>query len=232
MPTPAPRLDFRTLIRRLARHHGRPPASSVTDPFALILREQVAYLATDARREAAFRALRVRVGLTPSAIAHAKPATLRTIARLGGAIAPELRAERMQRSAELVLRKWSGELRRALALPLEAARKALGAFPMIGEPGADRILATCGAARLVPLDSNALRVVTRLGLVKDARDYRTWYRSARVVTVPPPRTSTGWGVEAGQLLRQHGQLVCRARAPRCTACPLRPDGPTGRAVPR
>ena len=223
-------MDERSLIRRLAEHFGPPPAPFVTEPFAQVLWEQVAYLATEARRREAFEALRTRVGLEPAAIAKARPATLTAIARVGGSIAPDVRAARMQRSAEMVLARWDGDLSRALELPVVQARAALAAFPMIGEPGADRILAVAGAARLVPLDSNALRVLVRLGRVSDAKDYRTTYRRARATVVPPPRAKAAWGVDAGALLRQLGQELCRRGAPWCGACPLRLQCPVGRGA--
>ena len=90
-----------------------------------------------------------------------------------------LAADPKRRAAFEALREWGGDLRRVLALPLAEARTALAAFPMIGEPGADKILAWNDATTLVPLDSNALRVATRLGFVSEAKDYRAWYRAAR-----------------------------------------------------
>ncbi len=76
---------------------------------------------------------------------------------------------------------------------------------MIGEPGADKILALTGTARLVPLDSNALRVVQRLGLA--------------------PRTVAACA-EAGLLLRVHGQELCKRAAPRCGECALNASCPS------
>ena len=214
------------IIRRLAAHYGPPPAPFPGEPFAMILWEQVAYLATDAKRRIAFNALTSGVGVTPLAIARAKPATLTAIARLGGAVAADLRAQRIVTSAERVLSEHDGDLAQVLALPVAKARAALAAFPMIGEPGADKILAWSGAAQIVPLDSNALRVVTRLGLVSEAKDYRAWYRAARAAVTVPARASARWGADAGQLLRQHGQVTCRRSAPRCAACALRERCPS------
>ena len=223
---PAARTTVQAIIRRLAEHLGPPPAPFPVDPFELILWEQVGYLAADPKRRAAFEALRTRVGLAPRDIVRAKPATLTAIARLGGSIAPDLRAERMVASAERVLREWGGDLTRVLALPLAEARTALAAFPMIGEPGADKILAWNNAATLVPLDSNALRVVTRLGFVSEAKDYRVWYRAARAALVVPRRATARWCADAGQLLRRHGQETCRRTAPKCGACVLRTGCPS------
>ncbi|MBI3791646.1 MAG: hypothetical protein HY275_12320 [Gemmatimonadetes bacterium] len=215
------------IIRRLAASLGPPPVPFPAEPFALVLWEQVAYLADDATRLTAFRRLEREVGLAPEDIVHAKPQLLTAIARAGGAIAAPDRARRMVESAEIVLRDFAGDLGRALALPTADARKALSRFRMIGEPGADAILARCGAARLVPLDSNALRVVTRLGFVAQQKDYRRWYRAAREVVTVPRGQGAAWGARAGALLRRHGQQTCRAR-PDCDACVLRARCPSAR----
>ena len=64
---------------------------------------------------------------------------------------------------------------------------------MIGEPGADKILVIMKRARLLPLDSNGLRVLSRVGLISEAKDYRTTYRRAQETLAPslpanrPPR---------------------------------------------
>jgi endonuclease III len=221
-------LSLPAILRTLRARYGKPPGPVSADPFRLVLWEQVAYLAPDARRQEAYAALGARIGLAPAAIAAAPAAQLTAIARLGGSIAAPIRAERMRRSAQLVLQKWRGDLRAALKLPLPQARKALAAFAMIGEPGADKILVFTGAARLVPLDSNGLRVLQRLGIAVDSGDYRRAYRSAQAALAPvTPRTRRAC-VDAYYLLRQHGQETCRRNEPRCPECPLRSGCPTGR----
>jgi endonuclease-3 len=191
----------------------------------LILWEQVAYLVPDAQRRAAYQALRSRVGLTPRAILAARPATLRSITRLGGPIAAATRAARLQQSARLVLRRWQGKLGTALTLPLAQARRALGQFPMIGDPGADKILAITRTARLLPLDSNALRVLHRLDLAPPGKDYGTSYRQAQAAVASQLPKSYEALLAGSQLLRQHGQELCRRSAPRCPRCPLRSKCP-------
>jgi endonuclease III len=97
---------------------------------------------------------------------------------------------------------------------------------MIGEPGADRILAITGAARLLPIDSNALRVLQRLRLAPEAKDYRTSYRMARTaVSGQLPRSQEAI-LEGGELLRMHGQELCRRSTPSCPDCPLRSACPS------
>jgi endonuclease III len=120
-----------------------------------------------------------------------------------------------------VLRDWNGDLRAVLKLPLPQARKVLTKFPMIGEPGADKILAIAGGARVLPLDSNALRVLSRVGLIDEEKDYRSTYRHAQATLAPMlPKTSAEI-IGASHLLRLHGQTICRRSTPRCDECPLR-----------
>lgn len=212
---------FRSLVAALRHYYGKPPRPISRDPFRLILWEQVAYLVNDARRRQAYAALRTQVGLTPAAIVSADDTRLRAIARLGGPIAADVRAGRLRRSAELVIGRWNGNLRTALRLPLGQARKAIAQFAMIGEPGADKILVFCRRAPFLPLDSNALRVLRRLGLIPDRKDHRTTYRQAQVTLAPMlPRDSDSLG-DAYHLLRRHGQELCRTSEPACPQCPLR-----------
>jgi endonuclease III len=122
--------------------------------------------------------------------------------------------------------KWDGDLGKALRLPLPEARRALGEFRMIGEPGADKILAVAGKARLLAMDSNALRVVRRLGLAPELKDYRSTYRRARELLAPALPKTREQVVAAGALLRLHGQELCRRSEPRCERCPLQAQCPS------
>ena len=47
-------LTLRGAIARLAKLYGRPPCPPATDPFALVIWENCAYLVDDARRAAVF----------------------------------------------------------------------------------------------------------------------------------------------------------------------------------
>ena len=56
------------IVARLARFYGRPKPPITTDPFELILWENVAYLVNDERRAQAFELLRQSVGTKPHEI--------------------------------------------------------------------------------------------------------------------------------------------------------------------
>jgi len=95
----------------LERHYGAVAAPVCTGPFEIVLWEIVAYLADDARRAAAFRALREWAGLTPAGILAVPVEVLREITRMRGAIAAENRAERLREAArqevpELARKVW------------------------------------------------------------------------------------------------------------------------------
>jgi endonuclease-3 len=172
------RLTFRKAVKQLEDHYGSPSGPVSRDPFELILYENIAYLVSDDRREKAFRELKKRVGLRPEDILTASFEQLAGITTMGG-IFPDLRARRIQESARLVRDEFGGNLRAALKLDPAQARKAFQKFPVIGEPGADKILLFTGTLATLAPESNGLRVLVRLGLIDEQKNYAATYRAAR-----------------------------------------------------
>ena len=191
----------------------------------MVLWEQVAYLAREEKRLNAFEALRSRIGTSPVCVAGAKRAALQEIAALGGIFA-ELRAERMQESAATVLRDFGGNLDSVLDLPTAKAKKALQHLPMIGEPGAEKILLFCGKLDVLALESNGLRVLTRLGFAPEQKSYAATYRAARQATLELLPVSTIHLQQAHLLLRRHGTDLCFRSGPACNSCPLNGSCPS------
>jgi len=185
----------------------------------MILWENVAYLVDDSRRGKAFDTLRKKAGLTAERVAAAPREALLEAARLGGML-PEMRADRLRFIAQLTLSEFQGDLRRALKLPLPRARKALKLFPTIGDPGAEKILLFTGTAPILALDSNGLRVLVRLGYCAERKNYGATYRSAQEALAGQIGNDCAWLVEVHQLLRRHGQELCRRSQPACRICPL------------
>jgi hypothetical protein len=105
----------------------------------LILLENVAYLADEDQRNAAFAALKKKVGTRPGEILKATQAQLEEVTRIGG-IVPALRAQRLRQIAELVHLEFQDDLAAELRRPLSHAKTALKKFPTIGDPGAEKIL--------------------------------------------------------------------------------------------
>ena len=184
-------------IARLEQRYGR-PVPPPADPFELVLLENCAYLVDDKRRATVFRRLKRMVGTRPSAILRMPLPLLADVIRDGGML-PLRRAEKL-RTAE--------------------ARKILKRFPGIGNPGADKILLFCRGGLGLGPDSNALRVLVRLGYGRESSDYPRKYRSAVEAAAPELPTDFSWLIRAHQLLRRHGQEVCKRARPLCDRCPL------------
>src|SRR5277367_20511 len=178
---PASRLGL--VLSKIERHYGRPKLPQFAGPIEMILWEIVAYLADDNRRRIAFESLRQQVGLTPQKILEAPKKLLCDITRMGGSIAVEERAERLQATAQLTLDEFGGDLATILKLPPQKAKRLLMRFPMIGEPGAEKILLFSGVLPVLALESNGVRVLVRLGIGEDRKSYAATYRSVREATL-------------------------------------------------
>jgi endonuclease-3 len=209
------------LISVLEAFYGRPAKPAVSDPLEMILWENVAYLADDARREAAWEIFRKRIGTTPEEILAAPRSELLAVAKAG--ILAADRVEKIREIASIALHEFGGHLGEALDASPTTAKKALKKFPGIGDPGAEKILLFSRRERVLALDSNGLRVLLRLGFGKEDRNYSTSYRSVQEATRAEWKTDFDWLIAAHQLLRRHGQELCKRTRPRCEACPLRGD---------
>jgi endonuclease III len=185
----------------------------------MILLENVAYLQTDERRAAAFSALQRRVGLSATKILAAPKEVLLEIAKMGG-MRPETRVERLLFIARVAEMEFGGDLRKVLKLPPKQARNALKMFPCIGDPGAEKILLFSKTEPILALESNGLRVLVRLGYGHAHKYYSTEYRSAQEAASKELPEDCAARIRAFQLLRRHGQEICRRNDPACASCPL------------
>src|ERR1700681_1592285 len=114
MPAAAP--DLQKVISRLAAHYGKPGPPITTDPFELILLENVAYLVSDERRAEAFKILRQHAGTTPHVLLSASDESILLATRLGG-MHPEQRVGRLREIALIAMNEFGGDLSQALRLP-------------------------------------------------------------------------------------------------------------------
>ena len=190
------------IIERLRDVYGTPRAE-ITDPFEMILLENVAYLVDDARRLETFRKLRDEIGLSPDAILSASAEKIAKVIEGGGMLPPH-------RAAKVIA---CARLAEKIGVTLD--KKILRKYPGVGEPLADKILLFNGKQRTLAPDSNALRVLLRLGFGTESKNYAASYKSAVVAAGELPNAK-----EAHLLLRRHGQEICK-RTPRCELCPLR-----------
>jgi endonuclease-3 len=216
----AERRSLPKIIEALADHYGKPDPPSVTDPFELILLENVAYLVSDQRRQKTFETLRERVGLKPIDILSASHERLLDVTRLGG-MHPEQRVERLKKIAEIALEEFGGDLQKIVTRGAATAKRELKKFPSIGDPGAEKILLFSRAREVLALDSNGLRVLLRLGFGEERKSYGSTYRAVQEAVEDQLKDDIDWLISAHQLLRQHGQQLCKNAEPWCAACPVK-----------
>ena len=205
-------VDLQQLLDQLEDSGGAADPLPSSDGWELVLAENVGYLVDDERRWQALECLRREVGLDPEQILAAPDAVLRAI--VVGA-RPAERVQRLRRCAELAI----------AAAPWRD-------FPGIGKPGVDRIDLFTGRRAVLALDANGLRVLTRLGLSDPSRSYSASYRQAQAAGSAELPASVPALQRAYQLLRRHGQRICRRSQPTCSACPVALQCPSaGHAEP-
>jgi endonuclease-3 len=215
-------LSFPILITRLKKHYGEPKPIPASGPFELVMWENACYLLPDERRVEVFERLRREVGLTAAAIAKAPEDILLAIAERGG-MRPGTRVFRWRQIAEITSNRFGGNLDSILDLTYAEAKKALKLFPAIGDPGAEKILLLCGVARGLPLESNALRVLSRIGWGSVQKDYGSTYRSVQEALKPELPAGAERLKDAHLLLRVHGKTLCKDKGPLCYRCPVADD---------
>jgi endonuclease III len=217
MPSKAPSLT--DVISRLETFYGPPEPLEITDPWEVIVAENASYLVDDDRRARVFAKLRDKVGLDPQDILDTPTPVLSEVIREGGMLG-EHRVEKLTRAADIALEIGLDHLRQLMKTDPPKAAKLLKKFPGIGEPGADKLLLFSHAKRTLAPDSNALRTLVRLGFGKEDANYTRQYRSvAEAVETQLPKSYPRL-IAAHQLLRRHGQEICRRGAPLCETCPL------------
>jgi len=213
------RVGLREAVRALERLYGRPPSPPTDDPYLVALRENVAYLVDDARRDAAYESLRKSIGLEPDALEKATVA--RIVAGLGGSGGHAARCAEKLKECAAIAREVGRERLRDLARgDPAAARKILKRFPGIGDPGADRMLLLARSLETLAPESNGLRVLQRLGFAPETDNYARAYKAAAEAVAPELPEELDDLIAARELLRTHGKELCTRTRPKCEACPL------------
>jgi endonuclease-3 len=216
-PVPAGLPDLRAVVVLLEAAHGAPEPPLASEPFAAVVWENAAYLVDDERRRRVYERLRDTVGITPEALLSLSAEELARLIEDGGML-PAHRAAKLQEAAAIAGEIGLDELRRQAAAGTGA--RLLRRFPGIAEPGADRLMLLAHGKRTLAPDSNALRVLVRLGFAAAGDSYSAQYRAAAAAAAPQLPEDFAWLVRARELLRRHGQEVCRRTEPRCAMCPL------------
>jgi endonuclease-3 len=225
---PKPNLD--AVLERLEQLYGPQKAVGPNDPYEMIVFVNCGYPATDVSCSKGFEALKREVGLKPENLLDAPKTKLAKLMRLGG-IVPELRAEKLKEIAKIVkvqygedllaaLRKCMLEEKKQPGKGIRGAKNVLQKFPVIGEPGAEKILLFSKLSPVAAVPSARVEVPMRIWFGDAGKNYAADYRAAReVLNAGSPAT-----FEARQraylLLKRHGQEICKRSTPKCEICPV------------
>ncbi|MGB2621409.1 MAG: hypothetical protein WA857_16470 [Candidatus Acidiferrum sp.] len=218
------------ILDSLGKHYGKQEAAWPSDPYLTIVFVNCGYPATDASCTKGYEALKREVGTKPEEILAAPKAKLAKLMRHGG-IVPESRAERLKTIAKLVNEEFGGDLKWSLGRMLHEgekgagkgirlARKALKEFPVIGEPGADKILLFAGLAPVAAVPSACVGVPQRILFGEEDKNYGRSYREVREAMAAELPEKFDARQRAYLLLKRHGQEICKRTKPKCDICPV------------
>ncbi len=151
----------------------------------------------------------------PAALGRAPVAEVEGLIRSLGLF--RSKARHLVEAARIVAERHAGQV--------PAERAALEALPGVGRKTASVVLAQGFGVPAFPVDTHVGRVCWRLGFAPRPEPREV---ERRVTALLEPER---WNL-AHLLLIRHGRTTCRARSPRCDACPVRhlcpwPDRPGG-----
>ena len=218
------------ILDELEKHYGMQSAVGPSDPYEMILFVNCGYPATDVTCSKGYEALKREVGTKPGKIMAAPKARLAELMRQGG-IVPELRAERLKTIAKIMNEEFGGDLKwsleklmqeekRGAGKGIRLAKKALKEFPVIGEPGADKILLFSGMAPIASVPSACAGVPQRIFFGHEDKNYGKGYRAAQEAIAAEVPEEFEVRQRAYLLLKKHGQEICKRTKPKCEICPI------------
>jgi endonuclease-3 len=218
------------VLDALEKHYGEQRAVGPSEPYEMILFVNCGYPATDGSCTRGYEALKGEVGTKPEKILAAPRAKLAQLMRLGG-IVPEFRAERLKTIAKIVSEEFGGDLKWSLekllqyekkgsAEGIRLAKKALREFPVIGEPGADKILLFAGLVSIAAVPSACVAVPQRILFGAEDKNYAAGYRAAQEAMKDELPEKFDPRQRAFLLLKRHGAEICKRTKPKCEICPV------------
>jgi len=224
------RQNLDLVLETLEQLYGPQKPAGPSDPYEMIVFVNCGYPATDVSCAKGFEALKREVGLKPEKILDAPKAKLAKLMQLGG-IVPELRADKLKEIARMVkdqfgkdllaaLKKWIVEGKKQPGSGIRGAKSALQKFPVIGEPGAEKILLFSRLAPVAAVPSAFVAVPMRLWFGETGKNYAADYRAAREILNAGLPESFEARQRAYLLLKKHGQETCKRSTPKCEICPL------------
>lgn len=199
----------RAVLDLLAKNY--PDARSALEfatPFQLLIAAMLSAQTTDRQVNGITRRLFSRYR-TPADLAELSPEELAE--EIKGCGLYRTKSKNIVATCRLLCRYYGGEVPRRLEDLLK--------LPGVGRKTALVVLNNAFGLPALAVDTHVFRVARRLGLASGTTPRRVEDELCRLI---PEHL---WG-RAHHWLVHHGRRFCRARAPRCHACPLAPYCPT------
>ncbi len=202
---------LKALRREFKINHKDFVALATRDPFELLVATILSQNTSDKNSSRALEELRRRVGTSPENLSRASGEEIAEAIRTAGL--HRTKAKALRKLADEVMRRYSGDIKRLLAMPLDKARRELMSLPKVGEKTADVFLLFLGEKPTFPVDTHIRRVSRRLGIAEGS--YEDIRKSLMKFFNPKDY------LEAHLLLISLGRRYCMARKPACGICPLK-----------
>ena len=204
--------DIKRAHAQLARYYGAIRFRPRGDALAQLVQTILSQHTSDINSDRAWRSLRRRFR-SWRALADAPAPSVRTSIRMGGLA--NIKAPRIQQALRLVRqREGRYSLKRLETLNHATALDYLMDFPGVGHKTAACVLMFGLGRAVMPVDTHVERVAKRLGWAKP-KDSPENIRRILESRLAPERIAS-----MHLYLVMHGRRTCRARSPRCDACPL------------
>lgn len=195
--------NVEAILRILEREYGRTqPGLRFHNPFQLLIAVILSAQCTDVRVNQVTERLFQKYK-TPADFCCLSQAELEAEIRECGLF--RSKAKNILRACRLLVQRYGGEV--------PASREELMSLPGVGRKSANVVLSQAFGQDALAVDTHVFRVSHRLGLARGKTPQATEEELCRIV----PRKL--WSQVHLWLIR-HGREVCRARRPRCEACPL------------
>jgi endonuclease-3 related protein len=220
-----PALDesFPAIRDALADRYGRPePPAEGLDPFEAIVATALGRALDPRKRDAAVAALRDEGLLDPEALAGSDAAEVDEALRSAGLAVPRTALAPLRRLARWLVDLHDGSADALVGpdspVPSDRLREELLALNGVGPSTADALLLFALRRPVYPLDRATYRVLVRHGWVDPDAGYDEARDVVERLAPDDPRTLARLALWFDPL----GREFCRAGAPRCDRCPLRP----------
>ena len=181
------------------------------NPFAVLVGIILSQNTNDRNSIKAYMSLRERIGVRPEDIASADIREIEEAIRIAGLARQKSRA--LKEAAKKILE--AGGEKVLLEMDWRDLRRLLLSIKGVGKKTADVFLSLVRGAPVFAVDTHAMRIARRWGLVGEKAGYDEVSR-ALLEFFGPERSE-----KAHRLIIALGRRYCRARNPLCDKCPLR-----------